>query len=413
MTEIETAISSLRMKIENLESYFARWDEEISANPDDPRDRIGRLPGLERVLTLASPLLARLETDLASGDIGRGAANAADTERVVQGLDAIGLAIESARLWQQTDDIDRAVSGMNEAAAMAESCLAVPRDDQPGRFCHDLGRLSEDFRAMASMLELFQRNRRRNPHLPDPDAEDHWPPTRWFEMLLDQACREDRLFSVVENFGLSEESLRSGIDAVKQDEADLEREKELIISSYETLDKREQVYDSEDPESFLNLSEIPELPKDAADVEVSEVPVLDLDDDDALDLPEDEYDDDDESGIDDITERKWRSDPALTILEPVAFAAIKALSLLRTPESEASTLHNYVVLVLLKPLARIASSYVHCEESESLAPVHGAYLFAMYCLDRAATALERFGTESERAVAAPLRGARLRVSEFL
>ena len=57
-------ISETKDRFAELETFFQKADEEIANNPDDPREGIGYLPGLDRLMFLIPCVINRLEEDI-------------------------------------------------------------------------------------------------------------------------------------------------------------------------------------------------------------------------------------------------------------------------------------------------------------------------------------------------------------
>ena len=62
--QILAEISKTRDVFTELDDFFRKADENISNDPDDPREGIGRLPGLDRLMFLIPCVISRLEEDI-------------------------------------------------------------------------------------------------------------------------------------------------------------------------------------------------------------------------------------------------------------------------------------------------------------------------------------------------------------
>ncbi|OQZ00267.1 MAG: hypothetical protein B6D35_07085 [Candidatus Brocadia sp. UTAMX2] len=62
--QILAEISKIRDALAELDGFFRKADEDISLDPDDPRQGIGRLPGLDRLMFLIPCVIKRLAEDL-------------------------------------------------------------------------------------------------------------------------------------------------------------------------------------------------------------------------------------------------------------------------------------------------------------------------------------------------------------
>jgi hypothetical protein len=119
------------------------------------------------------------------------------------------------------------------------------------------------------------------------------------------------------------------VAAVREDECDLEREKHLILSSHETLDKRGQIFDPDEPEAVLNLPRVPELNiDDEFDVETIGDGIVHFARADDIEERENhgftfELSTDLAAPSDVESDRRDRDDSVLEILEPVVFGVLR------------------------------------------------------------------------------------------
>jgi len=65
-------ISRIRDVFAKLNDFFCKADESIANDPDDPREGIGRFPGLDRLMPLIPCVINRLEEDVSMGKGGEG-----------------------------------------------------------------------------------------------------------------------------------------------------------------------------------------------------------------------------------------------------------------------------------------------------------------------------------------------------
>lgn len=72
--QILAEISKTRDVFAELDDFFRKADENISHDPDDPRDGIGRLPGLDRLMFLIPCVFNRLEEDISKSREGENVA---------------------------------------------------------------------------------------------------------------------------------------------------------------------------------------------------------------------------------------------------------------------------------------------------------------------------------------------------
>ncbi|MCF6149944.1 MAG: hypothetical protein E3K37_14925 [Candidatus Kuenenia sp.] len=63
-------ISKTRDVFTELDDFIRNADESISHDPDDQREGIGRLPGLDRLVFLVPCVINRLEEDISAGNEG-------------------------------------------------------------------------------------------------------------------------------------------------------------------------------------------------------------------------------------------------------------------------------------------------------------------------------------------------------
>src|SRR3990167_5261920 len=87
--QVLVEISKTRDVFTELDDLFRKADGNISNDPDDPREGIGRFPGLERLMFLIPCVINRLEEDLSQYKEGENVAS------IIEGLQAIQEGIHS------------------------------------------------------------------------------------------------------------------------------------------------------------------------------------------------------------------------------------------------------------------------------------------------------------------------------
>lgn len=429
---VRNEIAAVRSTFDKLEGFFAQADEEIGNDPDDPREGLGRLPGLDRLMLLLPCVLDRLEEDidkdLFSLPIG-GDGGAA--HQLLDGLGAIKQAIQTVLTWYIHNDVDQALELVNTALEGARKYTVKEEPGFRGRFLHDLARIAPDFQIMRGMLEDFQENRRRRPK--HPEDNELCSTERWLKYYREQARLEEPMFAVVDAEGLSEQSLEKGMKLMIEESKRLDHHKEEFVERYRLMKNRDTVFDPERPELFLDLTEIPEVEDDGDDDDY-EVRSIDLryEEDDrpspwASSLPElkawnkrtmEPTLEDEE----DPTRPDFLKDPVYRMLDPFInnlFSCLKEeyFETIQDSGEEAypmrSPLDHYLILVALKAQARISSCGVWVDSAGHPAPRHGAYMFAMDCLERIAEAVERFAPESLQHLATQARHIKRRIKNLI
>ena len=73
--QILAEISITRNAFHKLDDIFLKADENIANEPNDPREGIGRLPGLDRLIFLIPCVISRLEEDVSKSKGGEGHAD--------------------------------------------------------------------------------------------------------------------------------------------------------------------------------------------------------------------------------------------------------------------------------------------------------------------------------------------------
>ena len=68
--QVLTEISKTRKVFTELDDFFCKADENIANDPDDPREGIGRFPGLDRLMFIIPCVINRLEEDISKSKEG-------------------------------------------------------------------------------------------------------------------------------------------------------------------------------------------------------------------------------------------------------------------------------------------------------------------------------------------------------
>ena len=102
--QIIAEIYKTRDVFTKLNDFFRKADENISNDPDDPRDGIGRLPGLDRLMFLIPCVINRLEEDISESKEGENVAS------IIEGLRAIKEGIQSVLTYYLQDDVEGALN---------------------------------------------------------------------------------------------------------------------------------------------------------------------------------------------------------------------------------------------------------------------------------------------------------------
>jgi len=68
--QVLAELSKTKDVFTELDDFFRKADENISNDPDDPREGIGRFPGLDRLMFLIPCVINRLEEDISKSKEG-------------------------------------------------------------------------------------------------------------------------------------------------------------------------------------------------------------------------------------------------------------------------------------------------------------------------------------------------------
>ncbi|MFO0792735.1 MAG: hypothetical protein U0586_01595 [Candidatus Brocadiaceae bacterium] len=399
--QILAEISKTRDVFAKLDDFFRKADENISHDPDDQREGIGILPGLDRLMLLIPCIINRLEEDIyKSKDVENFAS-------IIEGLQAIKDGVNSVLTYYLRDDVEGALNLLSNVLSKIDK---FPGKKSPSgiRFLRDITRIAPDFQIILNMLEGFRENRRIRPK--KPEANTVWSPECWLDYYREQARLEEPLIATVDAEGLSEASLEKGMERMMEESAQRDKmmEKQLII--YKLMRNRDAAFSPAHPERFLDLSEIPDI-KDEDDDDY-EVRAIDLRYEEmeeeqpepwASSLPElsDWNKITPKSSFDDseLFRQDFEEDPVYLLLNPFVhnlFECLKQEDFRRVEKGKReesdlrSPLEHYLIILALKAQVRISSCGVWTEDVGHEAPKKGVYLFTMECLERIAEAIERF-----------------------
>ncbi len=102
-------ISKTRDVLAELEDFFHKADANISNDPDDPREGIGRLSGLDRLMCLIPCVMNRLEEDVSRSKEGE------NISPIMDGLQAMQEGIQGVLAYYQRDDVEAALKALAKA----------------------------------------------------------------------------------------------------------------------------------------------------------------------------------------------------------------------------------------------------------------------------------------------------------
>ncbi len=439
---VRNEISRARKLFDELEKFFHEADEEIGNNPNDPpaptrrrrrgeRERLGRLPGLDRLMFLLPCVFDRLEEDIDQGRVflpsGGDGGNA---HQLLDGLEAIERVLKGVLAWYIHDDVDQALQLINAALKNVGKHSKKKETASNGRFLRDLVRVAPDLQILRGMFEDFRENRRRRPA--HPEIDESWSVKRWLDYYREQARLEEPIIAVIDAEGLSEESLEKGMKMMIAESERLDRHKEEFVERYRLMRNRDVAFDPDKPELFLDLPAIPDI-EDSEDDD-AKVQTVDLhyEKDEppspwASSLPElkswdsivkeTNFADDSE-----LAHPEFENDLVYRMLKPFVNNLISCLKkeyleAIQKVGGETypmrSPLEHYLILLAFKAQARISSCGVWVDEVGHHSPRHGAYMFAMECLERIAEALEKLAPERLHHLVREARDIRNRIKKLL
>jgi len=421
--QVLVEISKTRDVFTELDDFFRKADENISNDPDDPREGIGRFPGLDRLMFLIPCVINRLEEDMSKSKEGENVAS------IIECLQAIKEGINSVLTYYLQDDVEGALNLLSNVLSKVDKPSS--KKSQSGiRVFRDIARIAPDFQIILDMFEGFREERRIRPK--EPETNTSWPPECWLDYYREQARLEEPLIAMVDAEGLSEASLEKGMKRMMEESEQRDKMMEKQFITYKLMRNRDAAFSPEHPERFLDLSEIPDI-KDEEDDDDYEVRAIDLryEEEDppepwASSLPElrNWNKITHESSFDDseLFRHNFEDDPVYRLLNPFVhnlFECLKQDDLRRVKESNReenelrSPLEHYLIILALKAQVRISSCGVWAEDVGHEAPRKGVYLFAMECLERIAEATERFPREQLYHLATEARNIKKQIEKIL
>jgi len=399
--QVLVEISKTRDVFTELDDFFRKADENISNDPDDPREGIGRFPGLDRLMFLIPCVINRLEEDISKSKEGENAAS------IIEGLQAIKEGIHSVLTYYLQDDVEGAFNLLSNVLSKIDK-LSSKESQSSIRVFRDIARIAPDFQIILDMFEGFRENKRIRPKEPETNAS--WSPECWLDYYREQARLEEPLIAMVVAEGLSEASLEKGMKQMMEESAQRDKMMEKQFITYKLMRNRDAAFSPEHPERFLDLSEIPDI-KDEDDDDY-EVRAIDLRYEEVEEEPPEPWASSlpelrdwnkvtHESSFDDseLFRQNFEDDPVYLLLNPFVhnlFEFLKEDDLRRVKESESgenelrSPLEHYLIILALKAQARISSCGVWVEDVGHEAPRKGVYLFVIECLEKIVEAAERF-----------------------
>jgi len=421
--QVLAEISKTRKVFAELDDFFLKADENIANDPDDPREGIGRFPGLDRLMFIIPCVINRLEEDISKIKEGE------NVSPITEGLQAIKEGVNSVLTYYHQDDVDDVLNLLSNALSNIDK-LSSEKFQSSIRFLRDIARIAPDFHVLLDMFEGFRESRRTRPN--EPETDESWSTESWLYYYREQARLEEPLIAMVDAEGLSEASLEKGMKQMIEEREQMSKMMEKGFFSHKLMKNRDAAFDPEHPEKFLDLSNIPDI-KDDDDDDDYEVRSIDLRYEEeeepepwASSLPElqdwNKYAS--ESSFDDseLFLPNFEDDPVYCLLKPFTHNVFKCLKhdhlhLVKESGSEEnqmrSPLENYLVILALKPQARISSCTVWVESVGHEAPRKGVYMFTMECLERIAEAIERFSQEHLYYLAAEARNIKKQIEKIL
>ena len=420
--QVLAEISKTRNVFTELDDFFRKADENIANDPDDPREGIGRFPGLDRLMLIVPCVINRLEEDISKSK------EVENVSPLTEGLQAIKEGVNSVLAYYLQDDVDGALNLLSNALSNIDK-LSSKKSQSNIRFLRDIARIVPDFQILLDMFEGFRESRRVRPK--EPETDESWSPERWLYYYREQARLEEPLIAMVDAEGLSEASLEKGMKQMIEESEQRDKMMEKHFISHKLMRNRDASFDPEHPEKFLDLSNIPDIKdEDDDDYEVRSIDFRYEDEEEpepwASSLPElqnwNKYAS--ESSFDDseLYCQNFEDDPVYCLLKPFTHNVFKCQKHdhhHRVKESGSgenqmrSPLENYLVILALKPQARISSCTVWVESVGHEAPRKGVYMFTMECLERIAEAIERFSQEHLYYLATEARNIKKQIEKIL
>ncbi|KKL22655.1 hypothetical protein LCGC14_2433280, partial [marine sediment metagenome] len=261
--QVLAEISKTRNVFIELDDFFRKADENIANDPDDPREGIGRFPGLDRLMLLIPCVINRLGEDISKIKEGENVAP------ITEGLQAIKEGVNSVLAYYLQDDVDGALNLLSNALSDIDK-LSSKKSQSNIRFLRDIARIAPDFQILLDMFEGFRENRRIRPK--EPETDESWSPERWLYYYREQARLEEPLIAMVDAEGFSEASLEKGMKQMIEESEQRDKVMEKHFISHKLMKNRDAAFDPEHPEKFLDLSNIPDIKdKDDDDYEVRSI----------------------------------------------------------------------------------------------------------------------------------------------
>ena len=421
--QVLAEISKTRNAFTELDDFFLKADENIANDLDDPREGIGRFPGLDRLMFLIPCVINRLGEDISKSK------EAEDVAPITEGLQAIKEGVNSVFTYYLQDDVGGAFNLLSNALSNIDK-LSSKKFKSSIRFFRDIARIAPDFHILLDMLEGFRENKRTRPN--EPETDESWSPERWLDYYREQSRLEEPLIAMVDIEGLTGTSLEKGMKQMIEEREQMDKRMEKLFFSHKLMKNRDAAFDTEHPEKFLDLLSIPDIKdEDDDDYEVRTVDLRYEEEEEesepwASSLPElqDWNKSVSESSFDDseLLRQDFEDDPVYRLLKPFThnfFDCLKHDHLRRVKESGneenqmRSPLEHYLVILALKPQARISSCGVLTEDVGHEAPRKGVYMFTMECLERIAETIKTFSQEHLYHLAAEARNIKKQIEEIL
>ncbi len=418
-------ISKARDVLAELDNFFHKADTNISNDPDDPREGIGLLPGLDRLMCLIPCMINRLEEDISKSKEG------GNITSIIEGLQAIQEGIQGVLAYYLRGDVEVALNLVGKVHSKIDN-LSNKKPPSGIRVFRDMARIAPDFQIILNMFEEFRENRRISPKEMETNAA--WSPECWLDYYREQARLEEPLIAVVDAEGLSEASLEKGVKRMMEESERRDKMMERFFITHNLMKNRDAAFNPDHPEIFLALSEIPDI-KDEEDDGDYEVRAINLhyeeEEEEPLEpwassLPElRNWNKISHESLYDDSERlrqDFEDDPVYRLLNPFVHDLIECLKhdyLQRVKESESkeyvmrSPLEHYIIILALKAQVRISSCGVHAESVGHEAPRKGVYLFVMECLEKIAKATHKFSQKHLYHLAVEARNIKKQIEEII
>ncbi len=422
--QVFAEISRTRKALAKLDDFFCKADKDISNDPDDPRGGIGHLPGLDRLIILIPLIITRLEEDVSKYK------EIVDISPITEGLTAIQETINGVLIYYIQDDVDSTIISLNISMSNIDN-ICNKKLQSHIRFLLDITRVAPDFQLFLNTIDGIQRNRKTRPE--ELETDESWSAENWLYYYREQARLEEPLIAMVDTEGLTGTSLEKGMKQMIEESENMDKAMEKQLSSFDLMRKRDAAFDPENPEKFLDLSEIPNI-KDEEDDDEYEVRAINLQYEEEEEEPAEPWanslpelqnwnESTSEQPYDslELSRPDFEDDPVYSLLKPFThdiFELLKHDHLNRIKEGSReadqlrSPLEHYLVILTMKAQVRISSCNVQVESIGHDAPRKGVYLFAMECLEKIAEAIETFSQEHLYHLAAEARNIKKRIESL-